>query len=157
MDLLKESKSDAKNTVPVSMELSYGVQAKKDASLRGGVTSFESDKFTHAENNLAVLTLYDNGMIRDCNVEFAALLGCTSKKLIWQHISKFLPQLGDVPLLKGETVNPYLKFLSRVGYCFEVVGFNGACFFSAVFFNDVEDFGRHCLRVIFQPITNPSF
>lgn len=133
------------------------IQVKDDAPLCGGVTSLKPKRFTHAENDLAVLTLYDNGIIRDCNMEIADLLGCTSKNLIWQHISTFLPQLGEVPLLNGETVNPYLKFLSRVGYRFEVVGSNGARFFSAVFFNDVEDFGRHCLRVIFQPITYPSF
>ena len=115
-------------------------------------TDVGGEKKVSTENDVAVLTLYDNGIIRDCNIASAELLGCASNYLIWQHISNFLPQLMEVPLLNGETVNPYLKFLSRVGHHFEVVGTNGVRFFSTVFFNDVEDFGRHCLRIIFRPI-----
>lgn len=133
------------------------IQVKNDAPFSGGVSIFESGRLSNADNNMAVLTLYENGMIRDCNRASAELLGCASSNLIWQHISTFLPQLSEVPLLNGQTINPYLKFLSRVGHGFEVVGSNGVHFLSAVFFNDVEDFGRHCLRVIFQPMTSPSF
>lgn len=109
------------------------------------------------ENELAVLTLDDSGLIRDCNMASAKLLGCASSILIWQHISKFLPQLSDLTLVDGERVNPHLRFLSRIGHHFEVITTSGTHFFSAVFFNDVEDFGRHCLRIIFQPVTNQAF
>ncbi len=119
--------------------------------------SIDGLKRTSVGDDLAVLTLYDNGMIRDCNMASAILLGCESRNLIWQHISTFLPQLGGVELVDGERVNPTLRFLSRVGHHFEVVASDGAHFLSAVFFNDVQDFGRHCLRVIFKPITQPVF
>lgn len=100
---------------------------------------------------MAVLTLYDNGMICDCNRAAGELLDCTPNKLTWQHISIFLPQLADIALVKGERINPYLRFLSRVGHRFGVVGMSSMRFAGALFFNDVEDFGRHCLRVIIRP------
>ncbi len=114
-------------------------------------------KLVNTENELAVLMLDDNGMIRDCNMASAKLLGCASSILIWQHISKFLPQLSDFNLIDGERVNPHLRFLTRIGHHFEVITTSGTHFFSAVFFNDVEDFGRHCLRIIFQPVTHQAF
>ncbi len=114
-------------------------------------------RLVNTENELAVLTLDDSGMIRDCNMASAKLLGCASNILIWQHISKFLPQLSNLTLVDGERVNPHLRFLSRIGHHFEVITTSGTRFFSAVFFNDVEDFGRHCLRIIFQPVSNQAF
>ena len=117
---------------------------------------FDVLKNVDKERDLPVLTLLENGLIRDCNEAGAQLLECDSSNLIWQHVSTFLPQLGEVALVNGKRVNPYLSFLSRVGHHFEVISTSGARFFSAVFFNDVEDFGRHCLRVIFRPITPPA-
>lgn len=128
------------------------VQDKNDAPFGGGNKILSYMKSSDTKSDLATLTIYDNGIIRSCNIACAELLGSTLNNLNSQHISVFLPQLKSVPLLNGETVNPYLKFLSRVGHQFEVVDANGVMFFSAVFFNDVEDFDRHCLRVIFQPI-----
>lgn len=119
-----------------------------------GIGSIED---AYSANDMAVLTLYDNGIIRACNIASAELLGCASKNIIWLHISQFLPQLGEVSLINGGAVSPYLKFLSRIGHRFEVIDLNGVHFFSKVFFNDVEDFGCHCLRIIFRPITYPAF
>ena len=104
------------------------------------------------ENKLAVLTLYDNGIIRYCNKACARLLGCTPSKLIWQHVSTIFPQLAEVALVKDERVNPYLRFLSRVGHHFEVVGLGGVNFACELFFNEVENLSQHCLRVIIQPV-----
>ena len=105
-----------------------------------------------AENKLAVLTLYDNGMIRDCNKAGARLLGCAPNKLTWQHISTIFPQLAEVALVKDERINPYLRFLSRIGHHFEVVSINGVRFACELFFNEVENLSQHCLRIIIQPI-----
>lgn len=113
-------------------------------------------KLVNTENELAVLMLDDNGVIRDCNAASARLLGCASSALIWLHISKFLPQLNDFNLIDGEKVNPHLRFLTRIGHQFEVITISGTHFFSAVFFNDVEDFGHHCLRIIFQPVISQA-
>ncbi len=104
-------------------------------------------------NNLAEITLYDNGIIKSCSQAGAELLGCTVNALLLRHVSKVLPQLAEVALIKGDRVNPYLRFLSRVGHHFEVVGISGSHFFSALFFNDIEELGRHCMRIIFRPVS----
>ena len=107
----------------------------------------------HSEEITAVITLYDNGTICECNQAAGELLGCAPSKLTWQHISTFLPQLTENALMLGEKINPNLRFLSRIGYGFEMIGFGGVHFVCALFFNEVENFGRHCLRIIIRPMT----
>jgi PAS domain-containing protein len=106
---------------------------------------------TH-KNNPAVLTLLENGLILACNKAGANLLGTEPEKLVWQPISRLLPQLADLKLVLDEKINPYLKFLSVVGHRYEVRALNGAHFACELFFSEVEEFGRHCLRVVMQPI-----
>jgi hypothetical protein len=105
-----------------------------------------------SEEETAVLTLYDNGTICECNRAAAKLLDCMPSRLTWQHVSTFLPQLAENTLMLGGGVNPNLRFLSHIGYGFEVVGMSGVHFACALFFNEVENFGRHCLRLIIRPI-----
>lgn len=111
-------------------------------------------KTTHTKtlNDLALLTLDKNGMIKECNKAGADILGCAPGTVTWSNVSRFLPRLGEVPLLKGERVNPYLRFLSRVGHQFEIIGMDGARFTSQLFFNEAENLGPHCLRIIIRPI-----
>lgn len=104
------------------------------------------------ETDIAVLTIYCNGTIRECNQAAAALLDCLPNKLTWKHISTIMPELAKTSLMQGEQVNPNLRFLSHIGYGFEVIGLSGVHFACALFFNEVENFGRHCLRLIIRPI-----
>lgn len=104
------------------------------------------------DNCTAVLTLYDNGMIRDCNKAGGKLLGCSPTELTWQHISRFLPQLKEIVLVRNSHLNPYLRFLSRVGHHFEVIGLDGAHFAGELFFSEMENLGRHLLRIIICPV-----
>ena len=106
-----------------------------------------------SEQETAVLMLYDNGTILDCNQAAAELLDCIPSKLTWQHISTVMPQLTEATLMQGEKINPHLRFLSHIGYGFEVIALSGVHFACALFFNEVESFGRHCLRLIIRPIT----
>jgi len=106
-----------------------------------------------SEQETAVLMLYDNGTILDCNQAAAELLDCTPSKLTWQHISTIMPQLTEATLMQGEKINPHLRFLSHIGYGFEVIALSGVHFACALFFNEVESFGRHCLRLIIRPMT----
>lgn len=120
--------------------------AGERAALMGG------EKYsTGAEDSMAVLTLTDKGMIRECSVAAGRLFGCQPSQLVWQHISMLLPQLAKTVLMQGEQINPRLHFLSRIGHRFEVTCANGAGFASKLFFNSVENSGRHCLRVIIRP------
>jgi PAS domain-containing protein len=107
-------------------------------------TGYENSKF-------AVLILTDDGMIQSCNKKGMKLLDYRPEKLTKQHISKVLPQLSDINLLKGERVNPYLRFLSRIGHPFAVVGKNDQQFSGELFFNDLENQGQHQIVVLINP------
>lgn len=107
---------------------------------------------TITEDDVVVLTLNDNGMIRDCSKACGKLLGCASDRLIWRHVSMLLPQLAKTALMLGGQINPRLRFLSHIGHRFEVVAPDGVRFISKLFFNDVEHSGRHNLRVIICPV-----
>jgi PAS domain-containing protein len=100
----------------------------------------------------AELIILENGMILACNEAGGELLGCEPRKLTWQPISKLIPRLTDMELVVDEKVNPYLKFLSVAGHYFEVIGANGTHFASELFFSIAEEFGRHCLRLVMQPV-----
>ena len=100
----------------------------------------------------AMMTLLENGMDLNCNQAGASLLGRDSSKLTWQPVSSLLPQLADLALLVDKKINPYLKFLSVVGHHYEVRAMNGTHFACELFFSEGEKFGRHCLRMVMQPI-----
>jgi hypothetical protein len=113
--------------------------------------SFDT-KTENIENEQAVLLLSDDGLIRDCNEAGAKLLGYSPKNFPKLHISKLLPKLAKIELLKGERTNPYLRFLSRIGHHFEVVSMNGVHFAGKLFFSDVKSRGLHRLIVMISPI-----
>ncbi len=132
-------------------------QAKQENTLvnhQQGFARLDSTETNHnlAKNKEAVLTLLENGMILNCNLASASLLGCDPNNLTWQPISRLLPQLADLALVLDGKINPYLKFLSVVGHRYEVRAMNGAHFASELFFSEVEEFGRHCLRIVMQPV-----
>lgn len=106
-----------------------------------------------SEDNTAVLTLSDNGTIIECNNAAGVLLGCAPSRLTWQHISTILPKLAEIALMQDKKINPNLRLFSRIGYAFEVIGMTGAHFASVVFFNEIENSGRHFLRVILRPVS----
>ena len=105
-----------------------------------------------SEEETAVLTLYDNGTICQCNQAAVDLFGCAPTGLTWLPVSKFLPQLADKDLMQGESINPKLRFLSHIGYGFEMIAFSGVPSACMLFFNEVQDLGRHCLRLIIRPV-----
>ena len=119
-----------------------------------GFVCFDSTKTDHnlAINKKGVLTILENGMILNCNQAGASLLGCTPSKLKWQPVFKLLPQLAGLALVLDGKINPYLMFLSVVGHRYEVRAMNGKHFACELFFSEVEEFGRHCLRIVMRPI-----
>lgn len=122
------------------------VEYKRVSVAKQPVVSDESD-----ENRL-VLTLHYNGMITECNKAGGRLLGCLPSELIWQHISRLLPQLKNVALMEGSNLNPYLHFLSRVGYKFDVISLRGARLIARVFFCEIGSMEHRFLRVIICPL-----
>lgn len=104
-----------------------------------------------AEEDRMILTVNANGMIAECNRAGGKLLGCLPSELIWQPLSKLLPKLQNVALLQGQNLNPYLNFLSRAGYLFDLQTNSGVHLACRVFFCVVGGMGQHCLRVIICP------
>jgi len=105
------------------------------------------------DGNRLVLTLHYNGMITECNKAGSRLLQCLPSELIWQHISRLLPQLKNVALMEGSNLNPYLHFLTRVGYKFEVISLSGARLIARVFFCEIGSMEHRFLRVIICPLS----
>lgn len=100
-----------------------------------------------------VLTLHLNGMITECNKAGGRLLDCLPSELVWRHISQLLPQLKNVALMQGQNLSPYLRFLSRVGYQFEVISLKGAHLLGKVFFCEIGSMDHRFLRVIICPLS----
>jgi light-regulated signal transduction histidine kinase (bacteriophytochrome) len=123
------------------------IEYKHSSAIKQAVTSDDSD-----ENRL-VLTLHFNGMITECNRAGSRLLGCLPSELIWQHVSRLLPQLKNVALMEGSNLNPYLHFLSRVGYKFDVISHRGARLVARVFFCEIGSMEHRFLRVIICPLS----
>jgi PAS domain-containing protein len=139
----------------IQAKTAHGEKSKRhlDSSEQGTRTETNTSYYTPPTvEDLAVLTLDENGMIKECSKAGADLLGCAASKLTWLNVSKFLPRLGEVALLQGERVNPYLRFLSRAGHQFEFIAMSGAHFTSQLFFNEAENQNSHYLRVIIQPV-----
>lgn len=103
------------------------------------------------KNTSAALTLLQNGMILSCNKACGELLGVEPEKLVWQPISRILPQLTDISLILDNKINPYLKFLSVAGHHFDVVSTNGVHIVCELFFSVIEEFGKCCLKITLQP------
>ncbi|HSI21639.1 MAG TPA: hypothetical protein VK959_01335 [Methylophilaceae bacterium] len=100
------------------------------------------------EEERAVLNLDVDGLIRSCNKAAAKLMECPTSLLVWQHVSNILPQLAGTKLMQDGHVNPRLRFLSRVGHRFELAMPGGRYMSSRIFFNDLENSGRHNVRLI---------
>lgn len=108
-------------------------------------------EYVGTDDGIAAVTLDSDGTILDCNQSASVLLNCSVIKPTWLHISEFFPQLAEITLLIGESINPKLRFLSRVGYHFEVIAMNGLRFASKLYFVDIDHLGDHYLRLIIVP------
>ncbi len=115
------------------------------------INSYVSAKPAINIHGPAVLTLLQNGIILACNKACGALLDVEPERLVWQPISRLLPQLADISLILDQKINPYLKFLSVAGHRFDVVSTNGKHIACELFFSVVDDFGGCCLQITMEP------
>lgn len=99
---------------------------------------------------LAVMILSESGLISDCSEQGASLLGWAQHELIGREITEVIPKLASVTLLKQGRVNAYLRFLSRIGHHFELIGKNGNRATGEIFFSDVQQDGVHYLLLTIQ-------
>lgn len=105
-------------------------------------------------NNPAILTVSSNGMVLECNEISEKILDIPLQHPDGLHISRLFPQLQDINLLEaeGERVNPYLRFLSRIGRNFEIVSMTGRQFLGELFFSDITYQNRHQIIIMVYPV-----
>lgn len=125
-------------------------QSGKDAAKINSEAQFHS-----SNDNLykpAILLLSDDGMILNVNKEGERLFDYSNTHLNNQHISRIIPKLAEVDLLEGNgCVNPYLRFLSRIGHSFELISIEGRQFSGELFFNDVNASDQHQIIIMIYP------
>ncbi len=102
-------------------------------------------------NDLPALTLDDAGIILGCSDAGESLLGYRSEELKCAHISALIPQLEEIPLMKGNEINPRLSFLCRCGHPFRTLDRNGNLFPCELHLFELGNASRRILRIILSP------
>ena len=97
------------------------------------------------------LTLDERGMICDCSKAGETLFGYSRKDLVWQHVSKLLPELSAIQLVKNGKLNQQLAFLSRCGRPFCAINRIGTLFLIELNVVLLYVAGKRSIRVILQP------
>jgi hypothetical protein len=108
------------------------------------------------ERPMVVVMLNNTGMIRECSQNVYGLFGCRPSELVWKHISLLLPELAEVTLVQAGQINSRLRFLSRIGYRFEVTVPGAASCAGKVFFSHMANSVQDLLRVIICPIEDAA-
>ena len=103
---------------------------------------------------LATLLLDENGMIRDCSNTGEELFGYTFRDIVSQHVSKLLPQLSGVELVKDGQLNPKLDYLCHCGHLFEVQTEFGGILPSELSLVSLEHAGKRILKLFILPDGN---
>lgn len=96
-------------------------------------------------------TLDERGMICDCSKASEKLFGYSRKDLVWQHVSKLLPELSEMTLVKNGQFNHQLCFLSRCGRRYQGINRLGYVFLNNLYFVLLNFAGKYTIRVILQP------
>ena len=111
---------------------------------------------TDSSQDQVVLTVDDNGMIRQCNSAAGMLLGCPVQKLVWRHVSSLLSQLAHTAVTKNGQINPRLRFLARIGHGFQLAVPGGRMRSAQIFISDQESYNGHFMRLIICPGHAPT-
>lgn len=85
--------------------------------------------------DLAVLTLNDRGVIRDCSRACEQVFGYPPAELAGRHVSMLLPQLPDTDLVQEGRINARLAHLCHCAVAFQARRRDGRCFASELFIN----------------------
>jgi len=97
------------------------------------------------------LTMDDRGMICDCSRAGETLFGYSLKDLVWKPISRLLPELSGIQLVKNGKFNSQLAFLSRCGQPFLAVNRLGTICLNNLHFVLRNYAGKYVIKVIVQP------
>ena len=88
--------------------------------------------------DLAVLTLDDLGMIRDCSQVCEQVFGYLPDELVGRHVSTLLPQLPETELVQEGRINSRLAHLCHCAIAFQARHRDGQCFPSELFINRLD-------------------
>ena len=132
------------------------LQRESDSFNESGPSSYVknqgwTDGFITERNDPPALSLDERGMIQDCSKSFEKLFGFKRCDLVWQHISRLLPQLSEVDLVQTGRLNPFLNYLCHCGHRYEVQNRKGDYFLCNLSFVHVEFGGKRSLRLIVNP------
>lgn len=103
--------------------------------------------------DLAVLTLDDLGVIRDCSRACEQMFGYLPDELQGRHVSSLLPQLPDSELVQEGRINPRLAHLCHCAVAFEARRRDGQRFASELFINRL---GIHNVVVLVRNLEQPK-
>jgi hypothetical protein len=110
-----------------------------------------SDEYRIEPQDPPSLALDERGMIQDCSRSFERLFGFQRRELAWQHVSRLLPQLTGVDLIKEGRLNPFLNYLCHCGHHYEAQNRQGDILSCILSFVRVEFDGKRSLRLIINP------
>lgn len=99
--------------------------------------------------DLAVLTLNDQGVIRDCSRACEQVFGYPPEELAGRHVSMLLPQLPDTDLVQEGRINARLAHLCHCAVAFQARRRDGRCFASELFINLL---GNHNVVVLVRSL-----
>ena len=112
-------------------------------------SAIEMDPSSRSEwQEPAELTLDERGIIRDCSKAGEKLFGYSRKELVYQPVSKLLPELSEIQLINNGQFNPKLRFLSRCGRSFQAKNRLGEIFLNNLHFVLLGYAGAYTIRVI---------
>lgn len=98
-----------------------------------------------------MLTVDERGMICDCSKAGEKLFGYSLRDLVWQPVSKLLPELSGIQLVNNGRFNSQLGFLSRCGQPFLAINRLGSIFLNNLHFVLLNYSGEYAIRVIVRP------
>ncbi|MDQ1314098.1 MAG: hypothetical protein QG662_207 [Pseudomonadota bacterium] len=99
--------------------------------------------------DLAVLTLDDLGVIRDCSQACEQVFGYLPEELAGRHVSTLLPQLPHAELVQEDRINSRLAHLCHCAVAFQARRRDGQCFASELFINRL---GIHNVLVLVRSL-----
>jgi PAS domain-containing protein len=114
-------------------------------------TQRHEDTLSSERMDPPALSLDERGMIQDCSKSFERLFGFKRCDLVWQHISRLLPQLTGVDLVEAGRINPFLNYLCHCGHHYLAQNQRGDTFPCNLNFVRVEFGGKSSLRLILNP------
>lgn len=88
--------------------------------------------------DLAVLTLDDRGVIRDCSRDCEPLFGYLPDELLGRSVTTLFPQFPDAELVEEGRINPHLAYLCHCAFAFQARCRDGRCFACEVFINRLD-------------------